>query len=374
MRKIYWLIVFFPFLLTACQDDTEQNIPETARPVKTIVVGVSESGGIRKFPASVDAGQRADLSFRVDGIIYKLPVKEGDNVEKGQILAQLDPKDFQIIVNDKMASFNRASADYNRAKKLVGRGHISRMDFDHIEADYKSRLADLNKAKQDLSYTTLKAPFAGTIAQRYIQNHEEVTFNEVVIALRNNSLLEVKFNVPESIMLRIISDEDAKEDDIPVEASFDSVPDKRFPLIFKEISTKADPKTKTFLATYTMPAPKGLTVLPGMTASVTADLTKVLKGDTIDIYYLPISAVTGDAKLQSRIWVVDEETLTVRPVPVKLGKMKGNKIEVLEGIAGQERVVIAGAGYMAEGMKVLLMEPLEQAEPRPEDARLSIGQ
>jgi RND family efflux transporter MFP subunit len=374
MRRIYYLMVFMPFLMTACQDKTDQAVIETARPVKTIVIGVSESGGIRNFPGTVDAASRADLSFRVDGIIVKLPVKEGDNVEMGQVLAELDPKDFQIVVNDKQASFNRARADYNRAKKLVGPGHISRMDFDRIEADYKSRLADLNKAKQDLSYTVLKAPFAGTIAQRYFQNHEEVVFNQVVFALRDNSVLEVKINVPENIMLRILSNEETENDVIPVEASFDSVPGKRFPLPFKEMATKADPKTKTFLATYTMPAPKGLTVLPGMTVTVTADLSRELAGANLDVFYLPISAVTGDAKLQSRIWVVDEETMTVTSQPVKLGTIKGNQIEVLEGIKGRERIIIAGAGYMADGMKVLLMEQPEQAEPRSEDVRLSTGQ
>jgi multidrug efflux pump subunit AcrA (membrane-fusion protein) len=111
-----------------------------------------------------------------------------------------------------------------------------------------------------------------------------------------------------------------------------------------------------------------------MTVTVTADLSRELAGANLDVFYLPISAVTGDAKLQSRIWVVDEETMTVTSQPVKLGTMKGNQIEVLEGIKGRERIVIAGAGYMADGMKVLLMEQPEQAEPRTEDVRLSTGQ
>ena len=374
MIKNKWFMIGIFFLLAGCQGENQEPVEETVRPVKTMVVGLSGSGGVRNFPGSVDTSRRADLSFRVDGRLYKLPVREGDDVAKGQVLAELDPKDFQIVVNDKQASFNRAKADYDRARKLVGKGHISRMDYDRLEADYKSRLADLNKAKQDLGYTVLKAPFAGTVARRYVQNFEEVVLNEIVFALRDNSLLEVKVDVPEIIMLRILSKEDGADDDIPVFASFDSVPGKRFPLNFKEISTKADPKTKTFLATYTMPAPEGLRVLPGMTATVTADLSKELSDSNQNVYYVPVSAVTGDAKLDSRIWVVNEDSMTVHPQPVKLGEMKGSTIEVLDGIKGQERVVTAGAGYMADGMKVLLMEQPEQAEPRPEDVQLSIGQ
>ncbi len=374
MRKNKWFLIGILFLLPACQSKDSEPVKEAARPVKTMIIGSAGRGGVRNFPGRVDASVRADLSFRVDGKLAKLPVKEGDDVNRGQVLAELEPTDYQIIVNDKQAGFNRAQADYNRAKKLIGQGHISRMDYDRIEADYKSRLADLNKAKQDLSYTVLKAPFSGTIARRYVQNFEEVVLNEVVFALRDNTLLEVKINVPENIMLRITSNGEEADEDIPVFASFDSVPGKQYPLTFKEISTKADDKTKTFLATYTMPAPKELSVLPGMTATVTADLSKELSSASQHVYYLPISAVTGDAKLGSRIWVVDEDTMRVHPRPVKLGEMKGSTIEVLEGIEGLERIIIAGAGYMADGMKIRFMDQPEQAEPRAEDVQLSIGQ
>ena len=371
MQRLILLFCLSTFLLAACQGRDAEPIKAVARPVKTMVIGAAESGGIRNFPAVVEASKRADLSFRVDGKLNKLLVKEGDDVAQGQVLAELDPTDFQIVVNDRQASFNQARADYNRAKKLVGKGHISRMDYDRLEADFKSRLATLNRAKQDLSYTVLKAPFAGTIARRFYQNYEEIILNEVVFALRDNSLLEIKVNVPENIMLRITAGKD--DQDIPVSASFDSVAGLKFPLAFKEISTRADPKTQTFLATYTMPAPDNLQVLPGMTATVTADLSRQLAGDQEEVHYLPISALTGDAKLESNIWVVDEKTMTVHPRPVKLGVMKGGKVEVLEGIKGRERVVTAGAGYMADGMKVILMKQPEQAKPRPEDVRLSIG-
>ncbi len=374
MQRLTLFILFFSVLLAAC-GKTEEKPPEpVVRPVKTIVVAGGETSGVRRFPGVVDASRKADLSFRVGGRIAKVLVREGEKVEQGQVLAELDPKDFQIVVNDKMASFTRARADYNRAKKLVGKGHISRMDFDRLEADYKSRLADLNKARQDLGYTVLKAPFAGTIARRNIENFEEVKASQVVFALRDNSLLEVKINVPENIVLRLQKDKvDGKSTPIPVWATFDTAPGKKYPLTFKEASTKADAKTQTFLVTFTMPAPDDLRVLPGMTATVTADLSGRMMGKTNPVHYLPISAVTANAKLQSRVWIVDEKTMTVHPQAVKLGTMRGGSIEVLEGLKGGERLVTAGAAYMAEGMKVSLIKQAEQAKPRTEDMRLSLG-
>lgn len=374
-RRTLFTLVLSSLLLAGCGKTEQETTEPIVRPVKTMVVAGGETSGIRSFPGVVDASRKADLSFRVGGRVAKLLVREGEQVKQGQVLAELDPKDFQIVVNDKMAAFKRAKADYIRAKKLVGKGHISRMDYDRLEADYKSRLADLNKAKQNLSYTVLKAPFDGTIARRTIDNYEEVQASQVIFALRDNSTLEVKINVPENIILRLDKKRlDKVKRAIPVWASFDSAPGKKYPLTFKEAATKADPKTQTFRVTYTMPAPDDLRVLPGMTATVTADLSGRLTGKEKFVRYLPISAVTANAKLQSQIWVVDEKTMTVHAKPVKLGTMRGGSIEVLEGLQGGERVVTAGAAYMAEGMKVSLLHETEQAKPRLEDMHLSLGQ
>ncbi len=375
MWKNKLLIIAMPLLFTACQRGDQEPIKEVVRPVKSMIIGSTEIGGIRNFPAVVDANQKADLSFRVPGKVAKLLVKEGDKVERGQILAELDPADFNIVVNDKNASFSRAKADYNRAKKLVAKGHISRMDYDRLEADYKSRLADLKRARKDLSYTVLKAPFKGEIAQRLVENFEEVKAKITVLALRDNSSLEIKFNIPENLVLRIKkSPQGSQRDKIPVWASFEAVPGKRFPLTFKEVVTKADPQTQTFQVTYVMPAPVDLTVLPGMTATVVVDLSRYLDKGREEMYYLPISAATGDAKLDSQIWIVNEQTMKVESRKVRLGKMQGSTIEVLDGLQGGERVVTAGARYMSEGMKVSLMKQSEQAKPRQEDIHITTGQ
>ena len=361
-------------LLSACKGNEALPVKQVIRPVKTMIVGLADVAGIRSFPGKVDASQKADIAFRVPGKLQKLLVKEGDEVVKGQVLAKLDPADYKIIVNDKQAGYNRARADYDRAKQLVAKGHISRMDYDRLEADFKSKRAELAAALKDLNYTVLKAPFAGEIAKRYVDNFEEVLAKINIFTLTDNSSLEVKINVPENIMLRVRSGKvENHRGKIPVWAAFESLPDKKFPLVFKEASRKADVKTQTFEVKFSMPSPQGVNVLPGMTANVTADLSHHMANAPEQIHYLPISAVTGDAKLDSRIWVVDEKTMTVHAKAVKLGTLKGDQVVVVEGIKGGERVVIAGAGYMAENMTVRFMEQPEQARPRPEDVKLSTG-
>jgi len=112
----------------------------------------------------------------------------------------LDPTDFQIAVDNKQATFARAEKDYERGKKLVKEGHISKRDFDGLEAAFLTSRAEFNLAKQQLDYTELKAPFDGVIARRHIQSFEEVEAKQSIVTLNDNEILEVKFDLPEIIM------------------------------------------------------------------------------------------------------------------------------------------------------------------------------
>jgi RND family efflux transporter MFP subunit len=153
---------------------------------------------------------------------------------------------------------------------------------------------------------------------------------------------------------------------VPVYASFESRPGERFDLDLREIATRADPATQTFKITFTMPAPEGFLVFPGMTATVTADLSEIDTRD--DALFLPATAVTADKQLEPFVWIVEEPAMTVRKVPVTVGRLTGHSIEITEGLEAGNRVVVAGVGYLAEGMTVRLMAQREEAEPRADEA------
>ncbi len=353
-------------MTSGCSKKQEVEKVEEIRPVKTIVVKAPDAGGIRNFPGRIDANKKAELAFRVSGKVQELFVKEGDKVNQGDIIAKLDPTDFQISVNDKKAIYTRATNDYNRSKELVKEGHISKMDFDKLESNFLSAKAELNLAKQQLAYTELKAPFDGTVARRYIQNFEEVQAKQEIISLNDNDILEVKFDMPENLILSIqrvegiddVENSQAKHN-VPVVAMFNSRRETEYSLTFKEMSTKADASTQTFSMTYTMPKPVDMVVLPGMTTMVRIDLSKYM--DVDNVFYLPVSAVVADVALQGTVWIVNQETMQVEPVSVKVGTMRGNSIEIKEGLDAGQRVVVAGVPFLYKGLKVTLMSDEEQA-------------
>ena len=350
--------------LSGCAEKEEPVVIDTARPVKSVVVGGPQASGERRFPGRVDSSSKAELAFRIPGTVKTLHVRKGDVVEAGQVLIELDPTDYEITLKDRQATYDRTKADFERVGELVKDGFISKSDYDKKEGEYKSAEAALHAAEQDIKYTKLSAPFGGTVAERYVETAEEVQAKQDVLAIQDEDQLEIKVDVPESIVTQV--SRDSADERAPVYATFDAKPDVQVDLVFKEISTRADAATQTFQVTFLMEPPEGLNILPGMTATVVADVGKITSGKSK--HFLPVSAVTADAGLEPFVWVIDEQAMTVAKRPVQVGRMSGWNIEVDSGIEPGSRIVTAGVGYLADGMKVRLMLESEQAQPRPEEA------
>lgn len=349
------LILVLPLFLSACEEPPQTYVA-SSRPVKTIVIGDGSTGDTRTFPAVVDAIQKADISFRVNGKVQKILVKEGDEVKKGQVLAELDPVDFDIQLKDRKASYDTAKANYERAKVLVEKGAISQVDHDGIRAKYHTAKANLNAAEQDLLYTKLRANFDGNIAKRHVEKFEEVVLSQTIFSLEDVSSLKIKIDVPENLMILI----NKNGGDRDLFAVFDNISDQQFPLSFIEANTKADPNTKTFKVTLKMENPEDYNVLPGMTATVYAEMFPDESPSKTAIA-VPVSAVISNNEKQATVWVVDEASMTVKPKKVTPGIMIGDAMQV-EGLAPGDRVVIAGAPFLRNDMKVTLLETGDQAK------------
>lgn len=353
------LVLATGILLSACDKQEEVAAPELPRPVKTHVIGGDEAGDIRRLPARVYASQRAEISFRVQGLIVELPAKEGDFVNKGQLLAQLDQKDYKTAVNDRQAKFDEAKSNFERGKELIKKDFISKVDFDKLEANYKTAKANLEQAELDLSYTSMTAPFDGQVARRYVQSNEEVRRKQAVLALQNTKQLDIKFDVPERLLLKLKNVEERQKSDTAdrptiAHARFTS-DGPRYPLAFKEIATRADEQTRTFEATFVLDTPEGITVLPGMTAEVHLNLATLYGSTDFDIL-IPNTAVFADPSGAARklVWVVDQESMTVRSREVETGVLVDDRIRIVSGLKAGESVVSAGLRHLEDGQQVRL--------------------
>jgi RND family efflux transporter MFP subunit len=363
-------------LLWGCAKEETEIIPPASRPVKTHTVDGGSAQATRQFPALVDAAQRAEMAFRVAGQLQEIAVREGDLVDKGQLIARLDPTDYQITVDDRLATFDNAERNFERGKELIVDGNISRLDYDKMEANYRTSEAALSQARQNLAYTEMRAPFSGRIARRLVENFEEVLSKQTVFNLQDTSALDVIINLPESLIRSLRGNandsRNAQEIDpgndraqLPAWISFADRPNTQFPLVIKAVATKANDQSQTYRVTFSMDSPSDFTVLPGMTASVSVDFSDVIASDGAK--WVPVRSVQADSGLSSRVWVLDSLSMTVSSRAVTIGRMSEGRIEIVDGLQGGEEVVAVGAPYLAEGMQVTRMAATEQAIPRTDD-------
>lgn len=339
-------------LLCGCSDNTTQAVETLIRPAPVFQIPQSGSATMRRFPAQVQAADRAPLAFRVSGELTGLPVKAGQEVKQGTVLARLDPSDYQLLVDDRKARFELADSQFVRISDLFSQGQVSRAQYDQSKAELDIARAALATARTDLSYTVLKAPFSGVIAEVYADNHQPVAAGKTLLVMQARNQLEIRMQIPENLMALIARRENVSYQPL---VEFEAIPGERFPARYKEHTAQADAATGSFTVTLTMPRPESLNVLPGMSASVYVDLTQVLSDQTSAVY-VPASAVFQSSEqtpgtTQAQVWVVASDmTLSARDVIT--GEITSQGLEILSGLQPGETILSAGVHQASAGMRI----------------------
>ncbi len=338
------------FLLLACSDNTDESKTEKPlRPVRTMVIERPNSGRVMQYAAVVDASQKADLSFKVSGELVELFVKQGDEVKKGEILARLNDKDIKLVLSDAQSTFDKTKADYDRGLNLSQRNVISTADMDKLKALLSTARTQLESSKNNLEYTKLTASFGGVIARKYTENFQEVNAKQPIFALHNISEIYLKINVPESVIIQIPRNDKSRS----IVVIFDDIPGQEFPAKFKEVSLQADEITKTYEVTFSMTPPGDHTILPGMTAVVRG--TKRLKSsDELKKFILPSNSVLQNER-GNFVFILEpqkEGKGKIKQLPVTIGEITSQGIEVFTGVSSGQLLVTAGVSKISDGMIV----------------------
>lgn len=340
--------------ISGCGEKEASKKTETQvilKPVRTLTVSLG-STTTKSFTGVVEANKTAELGFRVSGELKIVNSKEGDFVNKGQVLAVLDQTDFKIKLNASQADFERAASEFKRAKRLIKQGAISTADFEKLKAQQSNAKAQLESAQQNLKYTELKAPFSGVIAKQFLQNFEKIPSSVTFAIIQDLSAFEVQINLPESVMIKI----KREEDDRAVYAVFDGNQDKHYPLTFKEVSTRADEKTQTYAVKFVMDSPKDINLLPGMSARVFAEHRSGSEGLTE--VYVPAHSVLEDSQGRFVYLAVDSNTdsAEVQRRAVVVGELNENGLQVLRGLDIGDKVITAGMSKISQGLVVRTMD------------------
>jgi RND family efflux transporter MFP subunit len=351
-------------ILTGCSEEEIEK--HFIRPVRSMEVQSIDAIGKLSFPGRAQASREVNLSFRVTGPLIVRAVDVGSEVKRGDLVAQIDPRDYQVNLRDVQGQLARSEATRVRAKKDYERltrihkqdaGAVSeamldkaRDNFESAKATVKSLQASEDSAKDLLDYASLKAPFDGTIVATFVENFQHVSAQQKVVRLLDDSRIEMVVNIPESLIgsakyIRTVS------------VVFDTHPDIEIMATIKEIGTEASQSTRTFPVTLSMEQPADFKIFAGMagkTVAIEADFPDGTEKTALEIPLSATFSLADDGA--TRVWIVDSEKKTVHQREVTIGPLTDSGITILAGLTSGDILVTAGVHYLQEGQQVLFSQ------------------
>ena len=344
---------------TGCGEPPPEVAPRI-RPVEWIEVGSESAGRQRTFSGTAQSGQESALSFRVPGRVATVHVNLGDRVETNDPIADLEPTDYRLGVDEAAAAASQqksnlrsATTAYDRTRALYENNNASVQDLDVARAGFETaeaavRAANkaLERARRQLGYTSLKAPTTGYISSVPVEPNENVQAGQLVAVLSTEGRPEVRVAIPEGVI------GDVHQGDA-VSVRFDAIAENVSGTV-QEVGMSALSQGATFPVTISL-GTDDERIRPGMAADVTFTFQSEGAGRVVTV---PPVAVGEDdnGRFAFVIRDVSEGQGTVHRVTVTTGDITGDGLTIRTGIAPGDRVVTRGVHKLADGQTVRVPE------------------
>ncbi len=340
------VVLIMAAALVSCGGSEPPPQREVVRPVKLLTVSSGMAGAPRVYPGRIEAKDRVELSFRVGGPLIEFPVREGASVKAGGVVARIDPRDFRIRLEAAQAERERTTADFGRHASLYAKDAVSQLQLDQARAAMEVAQARLDDAKAALKDTTLYTPYSAQVAQRLVDNYQEVRPGQPIVSLVSLGEMKVEVDLPEGMMSRSQEGISGR-----IVATIDAAPDREFELRLLELALQADSVTGTYRATFVMPQPEGMVLLPGMAVQVIA---YPYRQDARPV--IPAVAIASGPE-GAMVWVVDRDSMTVSSRAVTTGGLTGSdSVEVLAGLEPGETIATSAVQSLRDGMTIRQMD------------------
>lgn len=396
-----------------------EDPPQPVRPLKTMTIESSVSRSTKVYPGRVRASRRVDLAFRVAGPLVNLPVTAGQQIEEGEVIARIDPRDFQIRLDDVTSRIEEAGAnleamrrgrpedieklraevskadaalalattEYDNTKEVFDLGVSNQIELQRSLENRERKAAEQLQAQENLRIGETGARPEDIEAAEAVRRGLEAQRADAQAAFEDASLTAPFSGVVarryvenfEFVQARqpVVSLQDASVIEVVINvpesdlltkteeqryvafASFEGIPDREFELTLKEFATDADPATQTYEVTLSMASPEGFNILPGMTATVRA-YPKQQGDDGAAAYAIPLQALPVDGVGTYYVWKLtpgDGDEWIAHRVDVEVGDLTGNSAVVTGGLEIGDRIAAAGVRFLREGQRVRLLTP-----------------
>ncbi len=347
-------------LLVSCDKEAPPPAEPVVRPVRFQRVVSSGGARARTFSGQTRSGTESMLSFKVSGGVAAVHVKVGDPIDKGQLIAELDPVDYELQVAEARAGIEQgkaglrnAEATYSRVRALYENGNASRSDLDGSRAaaeGARAQVRSINKrlqlARNQLEYTRLKAPEAGAVAAVMVEPNENVRAGSPIVKMAGGGRLEVQIAVPEVLIGQVSKGSKCK-------VKIDAIGDQQLAAEVTEVGVATTFGATTYPVSVVLDG-DAPSVRPGMAAEVELS---VADASERELFIVPAFAVREDAKGRFVFVaeVEDGELGLARRRAVEVGQLRSDGLELLSGVTEGDRVVTAGVTRIEDGQKVRVL-------------------
>jgi len=338
--------------LVACS--RQEASPEPVRAVKVVTAGEQSLQQTDVYAGEVRARVESRLGFRIPGKLIQRTVDVGQRVSAGQLLASVDPQDYQLSAQAAQAQQLAAQtqrdvalADYKRYESLRVQGFISSAELERREASLKAADAALVQARSQLQaqtnqvgYARLQATANGVVTALEAEVGQVLAAGQPVLRLAHDGPRDAVFNVPEQVV-------QAFKMGMPMQAQLAGSSDTLKGVV-REVAATADPVTRTFTVKLSLQASERIPL--GATINVQWPSQLAAAPRTLQ---LPVTALRQEGEGTS-VWVLDEPQMTVRAQKVTLGAVQAHQVAIASGLQPGQKVVVAGVHVLSPGQKVTL--------------------
>ncbi|QSS97874.1 efflux RND transporter periplasmic adaptor subunit [Psychroflexus sp. ALD_RP9] len=354
MKSIYTsLVILILAFLVSCNSEEKNTSKTSTEPITVQVEKVSASNNnTLQTSGKIKAVNQAQISTRIMGYIESVPVKVGQEVQKGDVLVQLNSQDLIAKKAQAQAQIAKAKShllnlekNYNRFKNLLDKQSISQKEFDDIKMAYQMAKESYNAAQQmqaevnaQLSYSIIKAPFNGTITNTFAEVGNLAKPGEYLVEIENNQIFEVSTSLAESQINRI-------NIKTPVEVNVQSI-DAKLSGQITELASSANTAGQYAVSIQLNSSPE--TLKSGMYATVEFHVNK----STTPQLYIKSDAIVKQGELRGVYTISSQNTAVLNWL--KLGSNKGGLTEVISGLSANETYITTAEAKLYNGAPIEL--------------------
>ena len=334
-KRIITFLIIIVFILS-CSKKSNEKKGRRNRKKENTVVYVTKPQRKRlqnylSYSVSLKAKKDIFVFSPAEERIVKIYVKEGDYVNKGDKIAELDKEETMLHYQKTKASFNQIKSEYNRTKILYEDNMISEENFENVKAQYESLKSDYELQKKNLEDHTIRSPISGIIGRRYVEESSRVSVNKKMFRIVDDSILKANINLPEEEFKYV-------KQGAKVEI-YKNNKENTVKGFVNEISPIIDENTGTFNVEINMSKNKDF--IPGMFVNV-----NIITREKENALSIPTKAIIN-REGKKGVFVVNDKKAEF--VEVTTGIEQEEDIEIISGITQTDSVIIVGQKSLQNG-------------------------